>query len=31
MFQEKVSGASKQRPEYMKMVGELRKEDIIVV
>ncbi|WP_159478135.1 recombinase family protein [Dyadobacter sp. 3J3] len=31
VFHEKVSGASKQRPEYMKMVAELRKGDIIVV
>lgn len=31
VFHEKISGASKQRPEYMKMVAELRKGDIIVV
>lgn len=31
IFHEKVSGASKQRPEYMKMIAELRKGDIIVV
>lgn len=31
IFQEKVSGASKERPEYAKMVSELRKGDIIVV
>lgn len=31
IFQEKVSGASKERPEYAKMVSELRKGDVIVV
>lgn len=31
IFHEKVSGASKERPEYAKMVSELRKGDVIVV
>ncbi|GGH42578.1 resolvase [Dyadobacter endophyticus] len=31
IFHEKVSGASKDRPEYGKMVSELRKGDVIVV
>lgn len=31
IFQEKVSGASKERPEYARMVSELRKGDVIVV
>jgi DNA invertase Pin-like site-specific DNA recombinase len=31
IFHEKVSGASKERPEYARMVSELRKGDIIVV
>ncbi|MDR6809747.1 DNA invertase Pin-like site-specific DNA recombinase [Dyadobacter sp. BE34] len=31
IFHEKVSGASKDRPEYAKMVSELRKGDVIVV
>ncbi|MCF0075595.1 recombinase family protein [Dyadobacter sp. CY261] len=31
IFHEKVSGASTERPEYAKMVSELRKGDVIVV
>lgn len=31
IFHEKVSGASKERPEYAKMVSELRQGDVIVV
>ncbi|OJV21771.1 MAG: hypothetical protein BGO21_24675 [Dyadobacter sp. 50-39] len=31
IFHEKVSGASKERPEYAKMVSELRPGDVIVV
>lgn len=31
IFHEKVSGASKERPEYAKMVSELRAGDVIVV
>lgn len=31
IFHEKVSGASKERPEYSKMVSELRRGDVIVV
>jgi DNA invertase Pin-like site-specific DNA recombinase len=31
IFHEKVSGASMERPEYAKMISELRKGDIIVV
>jgi DNA invertase Pin-like site-specific DNA recombinase len=30
-FHEKVSGASRERPQYAKMVSELRKGDVIVV
>ena len=31
IFHEKISGASKNRPEYLKMISELRKGDVIVV
>jgi DNA invertase Pin-like site-specific DNA recombinase len=31
IFHEKVSGASKDRPEYARMVSEIRKGDVIVV
>lgn len=31
IFQEKISGAPKERPEYARMVSELRKGDVIVV
>ena len=31
IFHEKVSGAQKERPEYAKMISELRKGDVIVV
>ncbi|PSL18060.1 recombinase family protein [Dyadobacter jiangsuensis] len=31
IFHEKVSGASKERPEYAKMISELRKGDVLVV
>ena len=31
IFHEKVSGASKERPEYARMVSELRTGDVIVV
>jgi len=31
IFHEKVSGASKERPEYARMVSELRRGDVIVV
>lgn len=31
IYHEKVPGASKERPEYAKMVSELRKGDVIVV
>ncbi len=31
IFHKKVSGASKERPEYDKMISELRKGDIIIV
>jgi DNA invertase Pin-like site-specific DNA recombinase len=31
IFHEKVSGVSKERPEYAKMVPELRKGDVIMV
>ncbi|WP_138481358.1 recombinase family protein [Dyadobacter bucti] len=31
IYHEKISGASMQRPEYIRMISELRKGDIIVV
>lgn len=31
IFHEKISGVSKDRPEYTKMISELRKGDVIVV
>lgn len=31
IYHEKVSGASLQRPEYIRMISELRKGDVIVV
>ncbi|SEJ60842.1 Site-specific DNA recombinase [Dyadobacter sp. SG02] len=31
IFHEKVSGASKERPEYARMISELREGDVIVV
>lgn len=31
IYHEKISGASTQRPEYIKMISELRKGDVIVV
>lgn len=31
IYHEKISGASLQRPEYIRMISELRKGDVIVV
>ncbi|HPR08711.1 MAG TPA: recombinase family protein, partial [Denitromonas sp.] len=31
LFEEKVSGAKRKRPELEKLLGELREEDVVIV